>query len=436
MDNFEQNFNKDINLETSKPIEIWNKNEIEEYTIKSIKNILKHVYANNQFYHDKFDKSGISIEEIWDLDRFQSVPFVTKEELRENPFSVLSVPKEMVAQIHLSTGTTGGKSIYMMHTHNDLFKYDISHTMPILFPIEKGEIVFNALPYEMSSSGASFHRFIRDAKHAAVVGVGKGGYYSEPIKTLKAMVDLKADQMISVPSYVMNLIEVAKQNDIDISKDIKLKKIWLTGEGCSNEFRKRIEKEWNCKAYFYYGSLEGGNIGIECETQDGYHITNGHVYVEIIDNVSGRNKPYGEIGEIVITTLLREGSPLIRFRTGDLGFIDDKTCECGMSLKKLYLRGRKENQICIHGNFYSPMLIEENLMRFDEVGNDYRIIVYNDYIEIVVTRGLVKCTSEENLKISEYIKHSVGIPNKIKFVDEMKYLGGKIIRVINKQSQN
>lgn len=418
------------------PLEYWDDNYMNKYITDAINDLIDFVYKNNKYYMNKLEKCGITKGERITLEKFSQINCLTKEELQSNPYLVLSVSKKKISQIHLSTGTTSGQPIYMMYTWDDLFVRELAPEMPILFPLKETDIVVNALPYEMSSAGLSYHRVMQNGSQSAVIPAGKGGVYSAPKKILKMMKELKANVMLTSPSYAIYLSNEASKLGIDLKKDINICTIWITGEGCSDAFRKRIEEIWGCKAYFYYGSLECGAIGIECAEQNGYHMANGHNYIEIIDPDTGKVLDPGQIGEIVVTTLLREGCPLIRYRTKDLGYIEDIECECGIKLKRLFLRGRKSDQINILGNEYSPYYIEENLMSIKEVGNNYKFIVYDDYI-LIKTEVKEEFKNQDNLEdmISSRVEFGCGIPNKVEIVDSMPYDGKKVVRVINKQSK-
>lgn len=232
------------------------------------------------------------------------------------------------------------------------------------------------------------------------------------------------------PSYAVELYKAAEKLGVDVKAEIPIREIWLTGEGCSNAFRKRIEKRWGASARYYYGSLECGVIGIECKAKSGYHITPSHVYLEIINPETGQVLEDGEIGELVVTTLLREGMPLIRYRTEDLAYFDSDECECGSTLKKLFLRGRASDQIVIDNNGYSPFYIEEYLMRINEVGDNYKFNVYDNELEIVVELDKeVEYYDGIEEEISSKVEYGCGIRNTVKVVEEIEYSGKKAKRV-------
>lgn len=418
------------------PIVHWDPAAVKAYQLEAVQNVLTHVFENNPYYRAKLEHNGITPKDIRKLEDLQYIDFTTKDRLKNDPDLILSVPRERIAQVFLSTGTTGGDVVYMMHTWEDLFIRDLAPDLEEIFPMQTTDVVLNALPYEMSSAGLSFHNVAQHCAGACVISAGKGGVYSSPYKTIKAMRDVKANILISSPSYTMFLIDVAEELGYEIGQDLKIEKIWLTGEGCSNSFRKRIEDFWRAPAYFYYGSLECGPLGIECRAQNGYHIAASHIYVEIVDPDTGKLLGPGETGEVVVTTLLKEGSPLIRYKTQDLAYIEDTPCECGAKLQRLFLRGRKGEQIRIDGKEYSPYYIEENLMKLPEVGNNYRFVVYDDHIVIETeVREPFKNTPGLEETISSRVEYGCGIPNKVKIIDKISYDGGKAVRVIHKQSK-
>lgn len=420
------------NLET--PVELWSQKKVKEYQTEAVKDILNHAYNNNEYYKNKFDKAGVNPDDFNTLKDLEKFPFLDKEELRGDPYRLLSIPKDEVSQVHVSTGTTSkqvGDHIYSIFSWEDIYVNELAMEIPLLAHVQKGDVVINALPYEMSSAAVAFHRSFQNGSGACVANVGKGGFYSDPIKTLFIMKDLKADVLITTPSYALYLSELAEEHNIDLKNDINLKFIWLTGEGCSNSFRKRIEEEFGCQGYLYYGSLEGGPLGVECVTQDGYHIPEGHVYIEVVHPKTGKLLPPGMMGELCITVLYRKAAPLIRYRVKDLGYIDSTPCQCCIERPKVVLRGREVDQIHIGSNGYSPFYLEELLYKIPEVGNNYQFLVSKTGLSIKVE---LKKDIEPSDKIKEKIRNRmsyyVGAIENIDFVDRLERTGGKTRRVL------
>lgn len=412
-------------------VDRWPPERLAGYHRQALFRILTHAWEHNRFYRRKFLEAGIVPAALALPEDLHRVPLTSKEEIRGQPWVLLSVPRHQVSQIHVSTGTTGGDQIYIPHTWEDLYVRNLAPAMRRLVPVGIDDVVINALPYEMSSAGLAFHRTFQKGCGALVMPAGKGGYYSTPERTLRAARDLGATILITTPSYAVLLAEVAQEEKIVLA-EIPLRFLWLTGEGCSPAFRERIEALWGHPAYFYYGSLEAGPIGIECVARGGYHLAAGHVYVEIVDPDTARPLAPGETGEIVITELTRLASPVIRYRTGDFGYLDDAPCACGVPLWKLSLRGRVDDQIRVNGVAHSPYYLEEFLMRSPEVGNWYQFLPKSDRISIRVEPAPGVTPSEAiRQAIESRLEYETGIPVEVQFVSQVPRSGGKTLRVIH-----
>ncbi|MFZ5942886.1 MAG: phenylacetate--CoA ligase family protein [Bacillota bacterium] len=406
---------------------------IQEFQSAAFKEIVNSAYRGTDFYQKKISDAGVRTQDIKNIKDLVKLPFTTKDELRGNPWALVACDKKDISLIHVSTGTTGGEQIYIMYSWRDLYLHDLAPAYPGLFDINTGDICFNALPYEMSSAGLSFHKVFMDGCQATVIPAGKGGAYSTPEKSIKLLHDLQPNIIITTPSYAMTLYEAAVQENFKLSS-LPLKKIYLTGEGCSPAFRNRVEKIWGTKANFYYGSLEAGVIGIECDAHDGYHIPLAHCIVEIIDPKTNKVLEPGQIGEIVVTNLLRLDTPLIRYRTQDLGYIDLERCSCGVNFPRLYMRGRVVDEIIVRGVNFSPFYLEEFLMRMPEVGNWYQFIIKegnNDKLKICTELAAgVQPTSELADKLASKMEFAVGIPCEFELVRKVPRPQGKTLRVI------
>ncbi len=404
-----------------------------EFQTEALRAITARAYKHNAFYRDKMLQAGVKPDDIKSLADLTRLPFTTKDELRGKPWALLAADKKDVSLINVSTGTTGGEEIYIMQTWRDHFLNEFSAGYRKLVDVEDGDIVINALPYEMSSAGLAFHKVFMDSSHATVVNVGKGGAYSTPEKTAVVIRDLQPTVVITTPSYAITIAEAAAQMNLDLT-GLPLKKMFLTGEGCSPAFRQRVEKIWGTRANFYYGSLECGPLGIECNAHNGYHIPMGHVAFEIVDPRTGEALEPGEIGEVVATTLTRFDSPLFRYRTQDLGYIDPDPCKCGNIFPRFFMRGRLVDHITIMGVDFSPFYLEEFLMRLPEVGNWYQFVAAPDNNESLKIRTElapgVKPTAELAEKLASKMEFAIGIPCAFEFVTGLPRPGSKTVRVV------
>jgi len=406
---------------------------IAEYQWDALQAVLTRAYESSPFYRQKMTAAGVTPNDIAGLTDLAKMPFTSKDELRGNPWVLLACDKKDISIINVSTGTTGGEQIYIMYTWRDYYLTELSPGYPSLFPLKPGDICLNALPYEMSSAGLAFHKTFEGCL-ATAVPAGKGGAYSTPEKTIKLTQDLLPTVLMTSPSWAITLAEAAADSSFDLTS-LPLKKIWLTGEGCSSAFRERVEKIWGQTANFYYGSLECGAIGIECDAHAGYHITQGHAIVEIVDPKTDKVLEPGEIGEIVVTCLLRFDTPLIRYRTQDLGYIDPDPCRCGLVLPRLFLRGRLVDHVVINGINFSPFYLEEFLMRLPEVGNWYQFVVNpenNDRLKIRTELAPgIEPTPELADKLASKMEYSIGIPCEFEFVPKLPRVREKTIRVVH-----
>lgn len=408
--------------------------QVAAYQKHAVQDIVRQAYEKSPFYRDKMIQAGVLPDEIIEIEDLSRLPFTTKDELRGNPWVLLACDKEDIAIIQVSTGTSGGEEIYIMNTWRDYFLHDLAPGYPELVPVKKGDICINALPYEMSSSGLSFHKIFMNGCDATVVPTGKGGAYSTPPKTIKLMKDLQASIVITTPSWSMNLAEAAQEVSFDLSS-LPLKKMWLTGEGCSPAFRERVERIWGTTANFYYGSLEAGGIGVECDHHNGYHLLQAHMLVEIIDPETGELLEPGEIGEIVVTCLLRYDTPLLRYRTMDLGYIDVDPCPCGIATPRLFLRGRQLDHLLIQNIPFSPIYLEEFLLRMPEVGNWFQFVMLSEHedtlrIRCELAEG-VEATQELADSLASRMEYALGIPCEFEIMDRLPRVAGKTVRVVH-----
>jgi phenylacetate-CoA ligase len=424
------------------PIEHWPDDRLRAYQTEAVAEQLAHVHGNNRFYRDKFDRAGVRPADFRSLEDLARFPYTTKDELRAttqdgvrtDPWVLLSVPKEEVCLAHTSTGTTGGDWSYLFYTWEDMHVRDFAPYPRLLMPVVASDVVLNALPYEMSSSGQSFQRSLQGVAGALVVPAGKGGFYSDPYKTVTIMADLRATVLITTPPYVLLLAEVAEQLGRRPGRDIPLRFMWITGEGCSNAYRRRLEELWGCQGLVFYGSMECGSISIECTRQSGGHVCAGHLYLEVIEPRTGRPAAAGETGEVVCTVLQRRASPLVRFRTGDLAVLDRPPCLCGVRFPRLHVRGRMVEQVARAGEeaaelSVSPYIIEEALYAQAEMGNNYQIYLGGERLRIEAELRPGRGDPDDaRARVLELLRRR-GLEAELVWVEHIPRLAGKTRRV-------
>lgn len=404
-------------------------------TTSPLHRIVSHVYYRNRFYREKLSRAGIGPDQIHCAEELPLLPVTEREELIGNPGILLSVPKEEVVQAHLSTGTTRRSPLYILFSWDDLY---VRGLLPLvgapgarLFEIQEGEIVFNALPYEVSVTGLALHRALQDGIGACVVPVGKGGFYADPAKTLKLMRALRGDHLVTTPSYALQLAELATRCGITAPEELGLTALWLIGEPCSDALRRHIDRLWGCPAFLYYGSLESGPIGLECPLRDGYHVASNFVDVEILPVPDlGRSDTDGLLGEIVVTVLWRQASPLLRFRTGDFGFWKPSPCRCGIPGAKLRVLGRRHDLISTADFPRFALELEEALLNLPGVSPWYRLKPEVDSLRVILPEPCEGDQASLARSVRGEIERRFRVACRVEFTKEHGYTGGKLIRVV------
>jgi phenylacetate-CoA ligase len=414
-----------------KTIEIISHQKIEDYQLRAVNATLAHVWNRNEYYRSLLEEAGFTEPKIDSLDQLASVPMLMKDVIRGDKQKILCVDPKEIGQVHLTSGTSG-KPIYTSYTLADQYVYDLLPKYLELFKESDDDVAAVALPYEFALPGLGFQRLFQFAFGTAVLSLGKGGYMAPIDKSLELMKEFQATVLTTTPSYAALLAEESEKFGIKIGEDIRLKKIWLTGEGCSSTFRERLEKWWGCEVSFFYGSTECGVIGVECSKHKGYHVMEGHVKVEIVDPVSGEVLPYGRTGEIVVTTLLREGMPMVRYRSGDLGNLQKSKCDCGISLDVMQLRGRMEHMLRVGTEDYSPFLIEHFLMEIPEVGLWYHLKLDQGVLTIEAEKFRTKLSDEQlAAKIQKHMADRIGLQCEVVIRHDIPRTFGKATRVFN-----
>lgn len=415
--------------EQGKTIEVLPRNEKEEYQLQAVNATLAHVWKQNQYYRQRLEAAGFEEPRIDHLEQLSKVPMLEKNVIRGDKEKLLCVDPKEIGQVHLTSGTSG-KPIYTAYTLADQYVYDLLPKYLELFKESENDVAAIALPYEFALPGLGFQRLFQFAFGTAVLSLGKGGYMAPVDKSLELMKEYQATVLTTTPSYAALLAEESEKFGIKIGEDIQLKKIWLTGEGCSPAFRERLEKWWDCEVSFFYGSTECGVIGVECSKHKGYHVMEGHVKLEIIDPDSGQVLPSGKTGEIVVTTLLREGMPMVRYRTGDLGNLKESNCECGTTMDVLQLRGRMEHMLRLGEHDYSPFLIEHFLMEIPEVGLWYHLKLNQGVLTIEAEKFRTTLSDEQlATKIKQHMLDRIGVECNVVIRDDIPRTFGKAQRV-------
>lgn len=409
-------------------IESLSKREKESYHLSAFNLLLAYVWENNEYYREKLREHGFTQPDIPHLADIHRIPLLEKNLLKGNRDILLSVERAKITQYHLTSGTTG-KPIYNALTFNDQYAHDAIPFYPTVYDGDSShDVVGIALPYEFAQPALGFHRLYQFIFGAAIVSLGKGGYMAPLDKTVDALHEFQISILITTPSYAALLAEQAAMMGCSIGENIRVRKLMLTGEGCSPQFITRLKELWNCEIHQIYGSTECGLVGIQHAIEEGYQILEGNVLVEIIDET---NMPVedGEIGEIVITTLLREAMPFIRYKTGDIGFVQEAGEQSKNKLKRLHLRGRKGGTLSIEGIDYSPILLEHFLLMNPDVGLWFRFVVEDEELTIQIENPNGVDAEELSGQVKRHMYTAGGIVCEVEIVDRIERDYSKVNRV-------
>ncbi len=337
---------------------------------QSLGKLLERVNQYSSFYQKKFKENGFDPQDFSASADFGKLPFTYKEELREvYPLGLQTVPDREVVRIHSSSGTTG-KPVIIPYTKKDVYDWSVMFARCYaLAGVTREDRVQITPGYGLWTAGIGFQAGV-ERLGAMAIPMGPGNTE----KQLQMMVDLKATVLCSTSSYALLLAEeIQKRNH---RNRIHLKTAIVGSERWGEKMRDRIENELGVESFDIYGLTEiyGPGIGIDCKFHQGIHYWSDHLYFEIIDPVTGLNLPDGELGELVITTLTKEGAPLVRYRTRDLTRIIPGTCPCGSIYPRIdRILGRSDDMIKIKGVNIYPGQIEDVLKETKGASSEYQV---------------------------------------------------------------
>lgn len=368
------------------------------------------------FYGKRLEDYGIECVET--AEDFKKLPFSEKKDLRDAyPFGLMSVPEEEIVRIHSSSGTTG-KPVIVPYTKKDVEDWAIQFARCYAMAgITKRDRIQITPGYGLWTAGIGFQAGC-ERLGAMAVPMGPGN----TDKQIQMMIDMKSTVLCATSSYALLLAEEIEKRGV--REKIHLQKGIIGSERWGAKMREAIEEKLRIKTYDIYGLTEvyGPGIGITCDEQAGIHYWDDYIYLEIIDPVTGENLPDGEWGEIVITTLKKEGAPLIRFRTHDLSRILPAPCACGQSYPRIdTIEGRTDDMVKIKGVNLFPSQIEEILHTFPEVSSEYQIHISHldgkDTMRLYVeTNGHVDFLALAQ-RIAECVKSRIGFTPLVKVVE-------------------
>ena len=425
----------------NREIECMDRESIRAHQLEKLKWQVKRVYENVPMYKERMDKAGVKPEDIKTLKDLAKLPFTSKQDLRDYyPFDLLAVPKSEIVRIHASSGTTG-RQIVAGYTRNDLDMWAEGMARQLSAAgADENSIVQVSYGYGLFTGGLGAHGGAEKIG-AMVIPTSSGNTERQ----IRFMCDLGSTHLCCTPSYAMYLGETAME--MGVRDKLKLKAGVFGAEPWTEDMRHQIEDALGIKAYDVYGLTEimGPGVSYECSQQQGMHICEDMYIPEIIDPDTGEVLPEGEFGELVFTTITKEGQPLIRFRTRDLCRLEYEPCKCGRTHVRMRKpAGRTDDMLIIRGVNVFPSQIEEVLLKIGgNITPNYQILVgrenNTDTFEVQVEMSDsffcddVKSIETLEKKITDKLRSTLGIGAKVTLVNPKSITRseGKAKRVID-----
>ncbi len=424
---------------TLDPIEIASRDEIESLQLRRLRWSLNHAYSNVPMYRARFEERGVHPDDLNALTDLARFPFTVKSDLRENyPFGLFAVPRERIVRIHASSGTTG-KPTVVGYTQEDIDNWAalVARSMRAS-GTRPGDVVHVAYGYGLFTGGLGAH-YGAERMGCTVVPVSGG---MTPRQAM-LITDFRPTTIMVTPSYMLNILEQFHEQKID-PRECSLDVGIFGAEPWTNAMREEMEQAFDMHAVDIYGLSEvmGPGVSNECvETKDGLHIWEDHFYPEVIDPVTGTPVADGELGELVFTTLTKQGMPLIRYRTRDLTRLQPGTARSMRRMAKI--TGRSDDMIILRGVNLFPTQIEEQVLATDGLAPHFQLKLYSKvrmdalqvHVESTTGDEAVKAAAERAL--SQRIKGVVGVAVEILVGDpgSVPRSEGKAVRVIDNRSK-
>ncbi len=428
---------------------IWNeskecmsRDEITALQSARLKKQVDRVYHNVEYYRKKMQEVGLEPGDIQSIEDVEKLPFTTNEDLaKAYPLGLLAVPRSEIVRIHATSGTTGKPKIGAYTRRDiDIWAEGVARCLA-MSGVSRDDTVIISYGYGLFTGGLGAH-YGAEKIGAMVIPVSTGN----TTKLINMLIDFEATAIACTPSYLLHIAEtLEKQSLID---KIKLKCCICGAEPWTEEMRTQIENRLHIKAHDIYGLTEmmGPGVASDCEYHAGLHVWEDHFLPEIIDPATGKHLPEGEQGELVMTTLTKEGLPLIRYRTRDLTSLKYDKCECGRTMARIQrFKGRTDDMLIIKGVNVFPTQVEAALLTIDGTTPHYMMIVDRvndqDTLEVQLEveerffsdeiRGLEELTG----KVKGALKTAIGLNARVKLVepDTLEHSQGKSKHVIDKR---
>ena len=428
---------------------IWNPNkecmpreQMRELQGKRLCKLVQYVYHNVPFYRHKMQEMDLTPDDIRSIDDITKLPFTTKQDLRDNyPYGLMAAPPSEGGRVHASSGTTGNPTI-VGYTRRDLSIWsEVMSRCLSAYGVTRDDTFSVSYGYGLFTGGLGAHYGVENLG-ATVIPASTGNTE----KHVRLIRDLHITGIACTPSYALYLAEVVEKMGIR-KEELGLRIGAFGAEPWTENMRQEIQNRLGLKGYNIYGLSEimGPGVSYECQEQYGSHINEDHFYPEIIDPVTLESLPYGTQGELVFTTLSKEGMPLLRYRTKDLTSIDHSTCECGRTLPRISkFKGRTDDMKVIRGVNVFPTQVETALLSVGGgVAPHYLMIVDRennlDVLTVMVEvdekyfSDEIRKLDELKNKVAAVLKQALGVAVRVKLVEPktIERSEGKAKRVID-----
>lgn len=408
-----------------------------------LKATVEDVYNRVPFYKKKLDEAGVKPSDIQSLEDVSKLPFTTKEDFRDNyPFGMFARPMKEIVRIHASSGTTGKPKV-VGYTRNDMNTWsDLIARLIVSVGGSDEDIAQVAFGYGLFTGGFGLHQGLEKVG-ATVIPMSSGNTE----KQIMLMRDFGTTLLIATPTYALHIADVLEEMKVP-RDEIKLKIGMFGGEGHTEEMRQVLQKRLGLISTENYGLCEvmGPGVAGECIYRNGQHIAEDCFIVEIVDPETGEPLADGELGEVVITTINKEGIPILRYRTHDISYIISEPCECGRTSRRLAkMQGRTDDMLIIRGVNVFPSQVESVLLGIDHISPYYQLVVtrkdFTDQLEVQVelvddslldSFGKLEALEKE---IRHKLKVVLGLQAKVRLVEPktIERTTGKAKHVIDKR---
>jgi len=429
----------------NKEIECMSRQDMRILQSERLKQLVQKVYDNVAFYRRRMDEMGVKPEDIQSIDDIVKLPFTYKNDLRDHyPFGLFAVPMKDIVRVHASSGTTG-KPTTVGYTKNDIENWrEVLARCLSMAGISSSDIMQVSYGYGLFTGGLGVH-YGAETIGATVIPVSGGNTRRQ----LQLMADYGSTVLACTPSYALHLADALAENAYSLA-DLKLKTGVFGAEPWTENMRLELEKKWGIKAYDIYGLSEimGPGVANDCEYHTGLHVHEDHFFPEIVHPDTKLPVADGEEGELVFTTLTKEGIPLLRYNTRDLSTLNRATCECARTTVRMKkITGRSDDMLIIRGVNLFPSQIEHVLLEMGETSAHY--MLYVDKINNLDTLELKVELDEANMmetirdlqnlskKIEHALNSAIGMSVKVTLVEPKTIARseGKAVRVIDNRKK-